>query len=66
MKNNRLTNKEINTLEKVAKRIKELASLEKCSLDDKTKKEIRPYLMWFEVEAGKIENIIENQKKVDQ
>lgn len=62
MKNNRLTNSEVIELRDTIQRIRDLASLQNCCYDDKIKKTVRPYLMWFEVEAMKIETILDSDK----
>lgn len=68
MKNQRLTNDDIVKLNMAVERIRELASLERAhfSIDDEKdaiiKKEVRSYLMWFEVVATGIEEILKGNE----
>ena len=60
-----MTNLEKATLQTLADRIKSLASLENASFhadkekDKQIKREITPYMMWFESVAFDIEKVIE-------
>jgi hypothetical protein len=64
MKNNRLTNMEIFQIKESAEEIKRLCKLETASFspdkekDEEIKNAIKPWLMWFEIEAQKINSII--------
>lgn len=68
MKNQRLTQEDILKLEMAVDRIRELASLEKAFFsinpekDIAVKKEIRPYMMWFELVATGIEEILKGNE----
>ncbi|MDW5298733.1 MAG: hypothetical protein SA378_01125 [Sedimentibacter sp.] len=68
MKNNRLTNFEIINLQDYVDRINELASLEFASFinsiekNNEIKEIVKPYMMWFENEANKIQKIIDSNK----
>lgn len=68
MKNNRLTNAEVLKLKMATDRIKELSSLERAKFlanseeDKKIKEIIRPYMMWFDVVANGIEDIIDGKE----
>ena len=60
-----MTNLEKQTLSVLAKRINELANLENASFhinkeeDERIKRAIKPYMMWFESVAMDIEKVIE-------
>ncbi len=69
MKNNRLTNEDVGKLRMACDRIRELASLEKANFspfdegkDIEVKKNVRPYMMWFEVVAQGIDEILDGRE----
>lgn len=59
-----MTNLEKETLQTLADRINQLASLERASFninkekDEEIKKTIKPYMMWFECVANDLEKVI--------
>jgi hypothetical protein len=61
----RFTQKEIMQLRKAVERIRELASLERASFsinkekDEEIKKDIRPYMMWFDSIAFGLEKVLD-------
>lgn len=69
MKNNRLTNKEIETIRESAQRISELASLQNTSFsndpneDRQIKDAIRLWLQWFNSPVNIIEEILNSNDK---
>jgi DTW domain-containing protein YfiP len=66
MKNNRLTNDELRRLRATAEEIKRLCTLETASFsideteDKRIKQAIKPWLIWFDIEANTINRIIED------
>ena len=70
MKNNRLTKDEVVMLWDVVERIRELSSMERASFacgdiekDAVIREGVRPYMSWFNVEAYKIEKILNSNLK---
>lgn len=64
-----MTNTEKSALLSCAKRLEKLASLENASFhpdeeeNKQIKERIRPYMMWFEIQAMHIEEIVELSEK---
>jgi hypothetical protein len=58
----RLKKEEVYELQRTAREIRRLAKMETCGFRDKetvnVQKDLRLWLMWFEVEAQKIEKIV--------
>jgi hypothetical protein len=64
VKGNRLTKEDLRVIRNELGRIKELASLENAMFcfdkeeDENVKKQIRPYMMWFDIAVDKMEEIL--------
>ena len=64
-----MTNKERAAIMAAAKRIRELASLERACFgmnaekDKAIKDGVRPYMMWFEIAAMQLEDLAEAENK---
>jgi hypothetical protein len=64
-----MTRNEREAIQAAAKRIRELASLERASFgmneeyDATIKKGVRPYMMWFEIVAMQLEDLAEAENK---
>ena len=53
-----MTNLEKMAIQSCANRLKELASLENCALDEEIKRKIRLYMTWFDCVANDLEEIV--------
>jgi len=65
MKNNRLTNKEIEIIRDSLREMTVLESLENCSFKDKetvSLRDLKLWLMWFKVHIDEIDEIIGKEK----
>ena len=64
MKNQRLTQNEVYELREAAKEIHQLVKMEQTSFsfdkgkDEEVKRTIKPWLVWFDVQADKIDEIL--------
>lgn len=61
MKNNRLTNEDLRKLRSGLDRIRELASLEKCTLSQEVKEEFKLYMMWFNCVADSMGDLLDGK-----